>query len=292
MKEALQTKFVFSARPRLRLIRILGSDRRDFMQRLSTQNLKEFRPGVVRPCAFLNANGTVVSLFSLWEKPDEIWLLLDQGWVLPTMRFLEKTHFGEDLKFFVSRMELFEARGNHLPQLWQDANTAGEEIHGVLPAWPAPVPGVLLTHTSYSLIEGEEITEDQMASLMVRLGVPTRAEQFDATNILLEGPFDDFVHRDKGCYPGQEVIERIYTYGKVAKQLVTIEFSGNTTDDIVGAELEVDGDVVGRIQAFGDRIDGSSTFAIASIKRLHVDAKKTYVVKGWPGCFAQIAKPF
>lgn len=292
IREALQSKFVFCERRRLKLIRITGSDRKDFMQRLSSQNMKEMRPGVVRPCAFLNANGTVVSLFSVWEKEAEVWLLVDQSWLMPTMQFLKKMHFSEDLHFDISRMEIFEARGSGLPKAWQSSLEAKEDINGVLPAWPAGVPGVLLTHSSYSFMEGHEVTEDQMSSLMLRLGVPNRAEHLDETNIILEGPFDDFVHRNKGCYPGQEVVERIYTYGKVAKQLVTVEFSGNTNDTIVGAELKLDGATVGKIQAFGESLDGSSTFAIASIKRLQLNPSKTYVVDGWPGCFATIIKSY
>lgn len=292
IREALQKKFVFCLRPRLKLIRITGSDRKDFMQRLSTQNMKEMRPGVVRPCAFLNANGTVVSLFSVWEKEAEVWLVIDQSWIVPTLQFLKKMHFGEDLKFDISRMEIYEARGAGLPKSWQASLESKEDINGVLPAWPAGVPGVLLTHSSYSFVEGLEITEDQMSSLMVRLGVPHRAEHFDSTNIILEGPLNDFIHRNKGCYPGQEVIERIFTYGNVAKQMVSVEFSGNTNDTIVGAELKLDGETVGKIQAFGESLDGSSTFAIAAIKRLHINPEKTYVVDGWPGCFATLSKSY
>lgn len=291
-RESLQDGFVFCERPRLKLIRVLGSDRKDFLQRLSTQNLKEMRPGVVRPCAFLNANGTVVSLFSLWEKEAELWLVIDQGWVRPTLAFLDKFHFGEDLRFEVSRMELFEARGLSLPRVWRDALEAREDINGVLPAWPGPVPGVLVCHSSYSFVEGVEVSEDQLSQLMVRFGIPNRPEHFDESNVVLEGPFEEFVHPNKGCYPGQEVVERIRTYGKVAKQMVVLYFSGNTDDRIAGAELELNGEAVGKVHAFGENFDGEATFGLAAMKRLHVGADKTYVVKGWPGCFAKLAPKF
>jgi len=48
--------------------------------------------------------------------------------------------------------------------------------------------------------------------------------ELNATSIILEGNFEKPIARDKGCYPGQEVIERIFTYGQVSRKLYPIEW--------------------------------------------------------------------
>ncbi len=38
-----------------------------------------------------------------------------------------------------------------------------------------------------------------------------------------------YLNREKGCYPGQEVVEKTITYGKPSKNLILFSFASNTT---------------------------------------------------------------
>ena len=41
--------------------------------------------------------------------------------------------------------------------------------------------------------------------------------------MILDGPFDHFISRKKGCYPGQEVIEKIHAYGRRPKEMFALK---------------------------------------------------------------------
>src|SRR5207302_288919 len=53
-------------------------------------------------------------------------------------------------------------------------------------------------------------------------------------NTIVESSLASHVARDKGCYPGQEVVERVFTYGNVSKKLVMLKPIGDPTE--YGAE--------------------------------------------------------
>jgi folate-binding protein YgfZ len=60
-------------------------------------------------------------------------------------------------------------------------------------------------------------------------GYPQYGVDIDESHILLESPLPIAHQRNKGCYPGQEVIERISTYGKgrTPKTLCRLKLDGN-----------------------------------------------------------------
>ncbi|MBK9294265.1 MAG: hypothetical protein IPM57_07450 [Oligoflexia bacterium] len=65
----------------------------------------------------------------------------------------------------------------------------------------------------------KELSEQQRVdSGLFSLGIDVTEK-----NLLLEIPFEDFLARQKGCYPGQEVVERVFTYGNVTKKLMLLD---------------------------------------------------------------------
>ena len=41
--------------------------------------------------------------------------------------------------------------------------------------------------------------------------------------MILDGPFDYFLSRNKGCYPGQEVVEKVYNIGRRPKKWCVVK---------------------------------------------------------------------
>ncbi len=64
--------------------------------------------------------------------------------------------------------------------------------------------------------------------LRIESGIPEYGVDIDETRILLEANLDHCYKRQKGCYPGQEVIERILAYGKgrTPRKIVTLYTEG------------------------------------------------------------------
>lgn len=89
--------------------------------------------------------------------------------------------------------------------------------------------------------------------LRVEAGMPRYGVDFSEDNLLLEVALDDAVSFTKGCYLGQEVVERIRSRGHVNKKLCGLLLDGNTPADS-GDKLSA-----------GDREVGQITSSLASI---------------------------
>jgi len=79
--------------------------------------------------------------------------------------------------------------------------------------------------------------------LRVEAGVPRYGIDFSEDNLLLEVALDDAVSFTKGCYLGQEVVERIRSRGHVNKKLCGLLLDGNTLarsgDKLIAGDKEV-----------------------------------------------------
>jgi folate-binding protein YgfZ len=72
--------------------------------------------------------------------------------------------------------------------------------------------------------------------------IPTYDREFGPHTNPLESGLGNLVDFDKGCYLGQEVISRIFNYGKLQRKLVLLESEGSVN---VSDKLTVDGKQVG-----------------------------------------------
>jgi folate-binding protein YgfZ len=79
----------------------------------------------------------------------------------------------------------------------------------------------------------------------------------------------------KGCYVGQEIVERIHSRGKVHRSLAGLEIAGPAPNP--GAPVEVAGKQIGEVRSVTSfPLNGSSrTFALASVRRDAIPAGAT-----------------
>jgi folate-binding protein YgfZ len=92
----------------------------------------------------------------------------------------------------------------------------------------------------------EAIGRETLDVLRVEAGIPLYGVDMDEEILLMETNLDRAVSFTKGCYLGQEVVERVAARGKVNKKLTGLRFAG---DAVPTAEtpLRADGRDVGRI---------------------------------------------
>jgi folate-binding protein YgfZ len=87
------------------------------------------------------------------------------------------------------------------------------------------------------------VGEDAHNVLRIEAGVPRYGIDFSEDNLLLEVGIDHAVSFTKGCYLGQEVVERIRSRGHVNKRLVGLLVAGSDPvsagDRIIAADIEV-----------------------------------------------------
>lgn len=277
------------------VIHVTGGDRLDFLHRLTTQSFKTQKPGDVLYGACLRANAGVIGLFgALVREADVLLIALGQS-VDPVLKFLEQFHFGEDVRF--------ELRRDWEVVHWVHIGGASLELD--MPSDSLKLPGPLLSVLGVdpSRIQNEvwlvpsgetrgfgnhpgvkELGTRALNDLYSWHGLPEAGVDLTEENILIEAPLDSFVHRTKGCYPGQEVIERIYTYGNVAKYVLNLEgiqSADGSSERHVERELKIKSDdgaevKCGFIRSLRRKPNGS-LFAVAQVQRVPYEKRKVFL---------------
>src|SRR4029077_19716344 len=90
------------------------------------------------------------------------------------------------------------------------------------------------------------VGEEAQNILRIEAGIPRYGVDFTEDNLLLEVGLDDAVSFTKGCYLGQEVVERIRSRGHVNKRLCGLLLDSAVAAD-AGDQLHADGKEAGRM---------------------------------------------
>lgn len=298
----LKTKTLFY-RDDITCFQVTGKDRIDFLNRITSQKLIGLEVNSVAPGAFLNGNGTLAVLAHFWIQHERILIFCSKAKSVELISLLDRYHFGEDLKTDIfSQFSLMEIRSESLPcegtKVAQQVEM-GSEIVWVLPieSWKKNNKQV---KRAFLYVDKEESRKKLISFLTqqgssianenddffwhVTFGVPRFPQEINESNIILEGPFDDYVHRNKGCYPGQEVIERIYTYGNVAKKIVPFEAVDTLKNsvNVVNLDVTLNNETVGKIlttQTYTNKLYGFAVvkrLALEKASQLHskIDSKE------------------
>lgn len=198
------------------VIELQGPDAADFLNRLSTLNFKKWDPSVARAGAFLTGKSGVVGLGFFRSSPGGFQFVLPKSNLAQVIEHLEKYHFSEDLRFadvsasYLVAGVLGEASLPPQAEDWKDPWIPGLRWR-LLPA-NAPFKASL-----------EPALYD---FLRISCGMPRVGIDIDSTVMVLEANLALAVDRNKGCYPGQEVVERIFTYGQVNRKLLPVVVRG------------------------------------------------------------------
>lgn len=201
-----------------RAIDLIGADAKDYLNRMTTVNFKNFDSEKWIHGAFLTGKGQVVALgfFHALENGYRFWL--PGAFADKALQHIEAFHFAE--QFTATINESVKLTAIYNKDLTYVENFEGKGF----------------TQLSPHLFE----------FLRVQEGYPLLGKDIGENEIILEGNFEKAVARNKGCYPGQEVVERIFTYGSVNKKLVKIE-TLPFSKDFEGSEIIIEGKPVGRI---------------------------------------------
>ena len=231
-------------------ISLAGPDAKDFLHRLTTVNMNELEAGKGANGCFLNAQGQFRSYFTVWNYgSDEYFFELDGGvtghWKKAFLQTLEQYTFAEKMVLTNPSLAPEKAllccwifpKDQEFGSLGALHTVAGDEEirlcnHGSVDfgrpwvtAWGRPARLRQWLDRAFSdatALRFENLEEWRVSSLRPRVD----AEITDKSNPLELGLLDA-VSQNKGCYPGQEVIERTISLGAPARRLSLIEGEGN-----------------------------------------------------------------
>lgn len=186
--------------------RVTGSERLEWLQGQITQDLRGLQAGEWARTAVLTATGQMAADGGVWIFDREIILGLDRFAAADAFQSLESRIIMEDVR--LEKMPpAVTSLGNPAPEAW---SLPVEHVAGACFDTFAPAEGDLLTPNDYNV-------------LRVEAAIPLAGIDYDAKTLAMELG-DHFVETrvafDKGCYVGQEVVERIRSRGHTNRKWV------------------------------------------------------------------------
>jgi aminomethyltransferase len=239
-------------------IRATGEDRVRFLHNLSTNHIKDLVPGKGCRAFFLTAQGRIVSDASvLCETPG---FLLDCSGVPGEKLYahLNKYVIADDVEFAdlsaetailgiegPAAADALVRVGAPVPQADCDHARWGERLVARLSYTGQPgfrIYAPLADRPALlSLFRLPVASLEEAERVRVENGKPLYGKDFDETNLPQETQQAEAVHPRKGCYLGQEIVERVRARGHVNWLLVALRLGAEAAagDKVYAGDKEV-----------------------------------------------------
>ena len=277
------------------LLLLADADRVDFLQRMTTNDIKRLRAGESCVTVLTSPTAKIVHVFTVMADADVLWLLPAPNDGAALERHLRGQIFFMD-KVRVTRPETTFSRLRVVgPNAAQVIEAAGMSLPSFDGGWLRGGEIVILRQDGYGLPGCELLVPSaEVQALQSRLGAVSLDEATYTTRRIelgrpepgaeLTGEYNPLeaglawaCADNKGCYTGQEIIARQVTYDKITRTLVGLR-AASLLD--VGAAVEVEGREVGRVTSAAFSPTWQAPVALAILKRPHNAAGTTVLVGG------------
>jgi folate-binding protein YgfZ len=219
------------------LIQMTGRDRVRFLHGMCTNDIKKLQPGQGCMAAIVTRQGKMVAELIAYVTENALLLEMDRQNLQPAIDHLTRFLVADDVHLSIStaavvglwgprtRTELgapdladfhFVMREDRL--LARNRTIGPEGYHLIVPAdHPEELPRILDHGIAPAGFEAYE-------ALRIENGFPRWGADMDATLLPMEAALEPVaISYSKGCYIGQEVIQRVKTYSDPPKMLVQLE---------------------------------------------------------------------
>jgi folate-binding protein YgfZ len=283
---AAHAAVILADRADLGRIRLSGKDAADLLHRLTTNAIKDLHEGSGVATVLTTNKGRILDLMTLHRTSGALFGLCAAGRVGAIRDWIERFTFREAVTF-EDWSASHRTLGLHGPRAAAVVTrlfgeTAGAlPVHGIAGAALGTVPvlvvrsfplagdSLLLTVKSESAAElraaiheraGEPVVEAGAALLEVlriEAGMPASGAELSEEHNPWEARLADAISLTKGCYVGQEVVARLNTYKKVARQLVRLTIPVPAAGPAAGDAIRAGGGTVGVVTSSIVLPDGS-----------------------------------
>ena len=239
---------------------VSGPDRLSWLNNIVSQKLDDLAAGRWFTAYILDANGRIGHVFGGVDDGATLWASTELGHDQALLAWLRRMQFA-------ARVEVAERSDTHAMLLTPEG------------------PGIVARDELDQALGEQRAGTWAADALRIEAGQPRIFVDTDDKTIpnelanpdgLALGPA---VHLQKGCYPGQETVARVYTLGRPPRRLTRLHLDGSVEAlPQVGSEIVIDGRSVGRVGSSA-RHHELGPIALALIKR-NVPADLPLVVDG------------
>ncbi|MGH7887203.1 MAG: aminomethyltransferase family protein [Candidatus Binatia bacterium] len=251
------------------MLQFTGSDRLSFLQGMLSNDLRPLKMFEGQQATILTQQGKVIAdarvLCAMNSIYLDFWEFLKEKIIAHLNRYL----VADEVEIHDPNQEwkMLSLQGPRAPTILAELFANGElpaqaDHHGMVQFDGAPVCVVYADRSGYDGFDiiaqaGQLLTMVQRLAalgatwvgaraqdiLRIEAGMPRYGVDFNEDHLLLEVGLDDSYSYTKGCYLGQEVVERIRSRGHVNRKLCGLLLDGNTpanaADRIVKDDKEV-----------------------------------------------------
>jgi len=252
--------------PRL-LIRLSGSDAFRYLNGQITRDLGRLEAGASLPACILTPKGKLCATLLIHREGDDLLVESDPRLEEILMARLDRYIVADDVTLTLETSRPAIHLFGKLQEAEPWSSLPGLRTTRLGPPGfpgmdiPASIPGV----ESLPLLD-QQVVE----ALRIERGIPAWGSELGEETLPPEARLDlTHIDYDRGCYPGQEVISRLKSIGRVNRLLRLFQASGETCTLTSGAILHnAEGKEVGSITSVAPRLDASgSTLALGYLGR-------------------------
>jgi folate-binding protein YgfZ len=292
------------------VVAVAGSDRERWLNGMISNDVSGLEPGPSSSGCYatlLTPQGRIVADVQVLQRGDAFWLDLASAAVAPVIERLERYVIADDVELAdrsadVDRLglegpaafEIFSRAARDAPRLapnaCADVELAGVSVTVAAFGWSgeaalqfiAPVgaggavaDGLRAAGAERGLVDSDfEVLE----ILRIEAGIPRFGAELDESVLPAEAGLDRALSTTKGCYTGQEVVERLRSQGQVSHRLVGLTTAGEAPFD-VGAEVAAAGKRVGEVTS-ACLSPTAGAIALAFVRRASADPGTELQVAG------------
>ena len=207
------------AAPPVTLLRLEGRDALGVLHRLGTAHLEDLEPGQARATLFCDFRGRLLHRAVVAVTSDRaVWVLRDDAPAGPLAAHIDQHVFREDLRV------ADHGAGRHVRAVPGGVAL----VHGTLREADG-IPVAVQVDAQFALaIDTEPAIEpdEAMARARIAAGRPRHGHEITEAFNPFEVNLSHEVHLSKGCYTGQEALQRLVTYRSVRRRLVRAQGPG------------------------------------------------------------------
>jgi tRNA-modifying protein YgfZ len=254
------------------IVRVTGKDAKDYLHRMTTQDLNALPPGGSAYTAVLNAKGHLLADAHVLVEDDGLLLVMDAGAAVDAVPHLEKFVIMDDVVF-----ENLSAALRIVPLLGPESATKlgarGASLRRIsnrrrgAPALDLVVPAADAASFREELVAAgfHDLTPEDLEAIRILAGQARFGADMDATRLPMEagltGPAISFT---KGCYTGQEVVLRATARGHLQRGLVQLVLPPGAGP---GTPLSAAGQEVGLVTSAAETPEGR--LGLGYLRRAH-----------------------
>ncbi len=252
------------------IVRVTGDDRVSFLHGMCSADIKGLGPGTVRPALFLTEHAHIITDFFAYDSGDGAILIeIDRAAWPRTRAHLEKFLVADDVEFEEAHgLALLDIEGPRSFEVLKTVCGGVAEMPALLrhlavdafrianlPRYGGPASTVIAQRPQLTAMMEElrahgvsDVSAQTLEIIRIEHGIARVGVDTTEKTIALEARLEPAISFNKGCYVGQETVERATARGNLKKRMWGLRISGKRIPQ-VGAAILLDGREVGHLSS-------------------------------------------